>query len=460
MAKKNPRKIQNIKEHVFSWRTDRQHRLRIAIESHGTKNTILTKDIDQDNWRVLWNYESLSEDAITPLGFDIDPNILYYRAYHNDYLAVFKVDITDPNLQEELVYSDESYDVNGSLIYSQKNKKVIGVRSSSEGGYTFWDEDYLLMKRSLDKALPKTDNVFYSMSEDENRLVVLSTSAVDSGTYYIWDRSQHSLKLLAFRYKSLDPENMIEKEQISYKARDGLEIEGFLTRPNKNGPQPTIIFPHGGPISYDGDGFDYWTQFFANRGYTVLQMNFRGSSGYGFDFMESGLKNWGLNMQTDIEDGTRWLIEEKISDANNICIVGASYGGYAALMEAANNSDLYQCVVSFAGVTDLPYLVKSYAWFTNYEVVKKQIGSDKNSLSERSPVNRASEINIPVLLVHGSKDRTVRIQHSRRMRDKLKRAKKDFSYIEQEGGDHYLSNQQQRIQLFKEMDKFLNANLY
>ena len=188
-------------------------------------------------------------------------------------------------------------------------------------------------------------------------------------------------------------------------------------------------------------------------------MNFRGSAGYGYEFMKAGLKSWGLEMQNDVEDGTRYLINQGISDPQRICIVGASYGGYAALMGAAMTPELYRCAVSVAGVTDVAYLVKSSRRFTNYEVVKEQIGDDFNVLYERSPISKADKITIPVLLLHGDKDRVVKVQHSREMFDELKSRKKNVEYIELENGDHYLSNNDHRLTTFKALDKFLADNL-
>lgn len=175
--------------------------------------------------------------------------------------------------------------------------------------------------------------------------------------------------------------------------------------------------------------------------------------------MKAGLKSWGLEMQNDVEDGTRYLINQGISDPQRICIVGASYGGYAALMGAAMTPDLYRCAVSVAGVTDVAYLVKSSRRFTNYEVVKEQIGDDFSALYERSPVSKADKITIPVLLLHGDKDRVVKVQHSREMFDELKSRKKNVEYIELENGDHYLSNNDHRLTTFKALDKFLADNL-
>ena len=279
------------------------------------------------------------------MGFGNDPNTLYVSAYHEGRAAIFKVDLTDPDLNRELVFSHPKYDADSSLVYSAVTNDVIGTRFSTGGGYTFFDEEYQNLQKSIDMSLPNTNNVFFDFSDDERFYVLSASSDTDPGRYFIGDRQNNSAKPFSRRYLNLDPNLMSEKVVIRYEARDGLEIEGLLTMPKgeHQKPVPAIVFPHGGPISFDGGGFDYWTQYFASRGYAVLQMNFRGSSGYGYEFMAAGLQAWGLEMQNDVEDGTRWLIEQGIADPEKICVVGGSYGGYAALMEAARNPDLYQC---------------------------------------------------------------------------------------------------------------------
>lgn len=461
LVKNSVRRVERGRDGTIHWVTDRQNRPRIAVNRDETTYVVEHQAENGKDWNDLWEFEAFSEEQVWPLSFDKDPNILYIQAYHEGRLAVFRVDLTDPELQRELVFSDPTYDVEGSLIYSASTDDVVGIRHSLGGGYTFWDEDYLGLQDAVNNALPDTNNILYSLSDNERRYVVLATSDTQAGTYYVGDRDSKHLMRFAARYPNLPPERMAEKTPISYEARDGLEIQGYLTVANghEDGALPAIIFPHGGPISYDGGGFDYWTQYFASRGYAVLQMNFRGSGGYGFDFMASGLQGWGLEMQNDVEDGTRWLIEEGVADPDRICVVGASYGGYAALMEAARNPDLYQCAVSFAGVTDIAYLVSSSRRYTNYEIVKEQIGSNNRELRSRSPLHNAEAINIPVLLGHGTDDRSVRVRHSQRMNRELEKADKDVTYIEFEDGDHYLSAQEHRVAFFKAMDEFLDQHL-
>ncbi len=238
-------------------------------------------------------------------------------------------------------------------------------------------------------------------------------------------------------------------------------IEGYLTVPegSKDKPLPTIIFPHGGPGVRDYAGFDYWTAALVNESYAVLRPNFRGSSGYGYDFANAANKGWGLEMQDDITDGTKWLIENGVADPDRVCIVGASYGGYATAMALVKEPDLYRCGVSFAGVMDLKRLVQHYRNFVNSRLVKNQIGDDCDDLKERSPYYRVEEIKAPLLLVHGEDDRVVDVVQSPEMFDEMKDEDKQVEYIELVNSTHYLTIQRNRSALFDAMTKFLRDHL-
>ncbi|MBU1312132.1 MAG: S9 family peptidase [Gammaproteobacteria bacterium] len=447
--------VAHARKDLYDWVADRQHRPRIALFRDDTRFEVQEKMLDTKEFRTLWQFELFSEQEVWPIGFDADPNILYVSAYHEGKLAIFKTDLSAAQPTLQLVKADENYDVPADISYSWQDNKVIAI------GEEYVDADYQAFQKAVDKALPDADNHIVSMSHDKNRYIIETSSATSPGSYLLGDRKEKSMTFLLDKYSQLDPELMVAKQKIQYQARDGLNIEGYLTTPlgYQQGVVPTIIFPHGGPISFDDEGFDYWTQFFANRGYAVLQMNFRGSHGYGFDFKQMGLQGWGLQMQDDVEDGTRWLINKGIADPKRICIVGASYGGYAALMGAVKTPDLYQCAVSFAGVTDVEALVKSHRRYNNYEVVKKQVGDDFDLLEQRSPVNHADKIQLPVLLVHGTKDRSVPVKQSVAMYKALKSENKDVQYIELEDGDHYLSTNSHRLQTFKAMDRFLKQHL-
>jgi dipeptidyl aminopeptidase/acylaminoacyl peptidase len=229
---------------------------------------------------------------------------------------------------------------------------------------------------------------------------------------------------------------------------------------DKKGPRATILFPHGGPGAREYDGFDYWTSFFANRGYAVFRPNFRGSSGYGYKFAQSQMQGWGLTMQDDLTDAAHWLIAEKIADPQRLCIVGASYGGYAAAMAAVKTPDLFTCAISFAGVSDLRKIVFKSRYYTNKKFVEDQIGNDTDDLILRSPFYQAKTINIPILLLHGESDTVVNVRQSKNFAEKLEELDKPVEYIELENGDHYLSIQANRHATFKAMDKFLKQHLH
>jgi dipeptidyl aminopeptidase/acylaminoacyl peptidase len=219
------------------------------------------------------------------------------------------------------------------------------------------------------------------------------------------------------------------------------------------------LHPHGGPGARESDGFDYWTSFFANKGYAVFRPNFRGSTGYGYEFAQSQMKGWGLTMQDDLTDAANWLVDQKIAKPDNMCIVGASYGGYAAAMAAVKTPDLFKCAISFAGVTNLKKLVSRSRGYTNSKFVKNQIGDDSDDLEARSPYYQAENVKIPMLFLHGADDRVVNVEQSRMMVDELQDLDKPVEYIELENGDHYLSIQRNRHTTFKAMETFLKTHL-
>ncbi len=458
------RRIRESVDNVWSWQTDQQHKVRAGHYVHrndGTEKIYVQRPRD-GKWLNLWSHLPFSEKEVDTLGFGLDPKDLYIRAYHNGLAAIFKVDLNSENLKRELVYSDPDYDVNGHLIYSPKTKDVIGITYSKDGGYVFFDKSLSGLQEALDKSLPKTDNRIIGISDDLRRYLVFASSDTDSGTYLIGDRKKGALNTVAYRYRALAPEDMAKKERYNYKARDGLKIEAFLTMPTRKQQKnlPTLVFPHGGPISRDTDAFDYWAQYFANKGYAVIQPNFRGSSGRGLEFQNAGLKSWGKEMQDDVEDAVKQLISDGITDPDRVCIVGASYGGYAALMGVAKTPDRYKCAISVNGVSNVFSLVKdNRAYWRRYNVVDEIIGNDNKNLRAISPVNHVEKITAPVLLIHGEHDRQVDIKHSEQMFEALKNKGKVVEFIELPNEDHYLTNSENRVKTFKTMDAFLDKYL-
>ncbi len=454
--------VQNSESSILSWSTDLQHRVRVGLHLNDGTLTSRIYDLNTKKWRELWPYTPLSKEQTSVIGFGKDPDIVYLRAAYDDRLAIFKVDLKDPKLEKNLVYSDPNYDVTGSLIYDPNSYEVIGINSTSNQGSVYFSDKLNLLQKSINKLMPNTQNYIYDLTDDKNHYLLYTTGATESGTYYLGQRNPAKLTALEYRYRSLPPETLSSVQNYPYSARDGLAIEAKLTLPKGQKPKklPTIIFPHGGPQARDSNAFDYWSQFFANKGYAVLQMNFRGSTGEGFAHRNAGLQKWGKEMQDDIQDGALKLIKDGIADPDKICLAGASYGGYAALMGVVKTPDFYHCALSVAGVSDVFDLVRDNRDFrTKYNIADKQIGKLGGQLKDISPVNHADKIKVPVLLVHGDADRQVPIKHSERMHQALKSLDKPVTYVVLENEDHYLSNEDNRVATFKAMDSFLNQHL-
>lgn len=457
------KKVQRARSSVVDWIADRQGNVRIAQKMDDDKFSYELLNGQSGDWETLFEYSAFSDKSVAILGFDKNPNFIYIKAIHNGRDALFKFDLTTK--KRELIYSDDKYDVDGTIFYSPKTGEVAGfTHSQLPDGVQYWDADLAALQSAIRNVLPADEFSIdiLNTSDDQQKYVLFMSSDSTSGTYLLGDRQNNDLSVFATAYPDIDETIYRGKEHISFKARDGLAIEGYLTLPvgyKKGDKLPTIIFPHGGPMARDYSNFDYWTALLAYHGYAVLQPNFRGSSGYGYDFLMQSVQGFGQAMQDDLQDGALWLVEQGIANKDKICIGGASYGGYAALMAVVKHPETFKCAASFAGVSDLEHLVGQARYFTNKEIVRKQFGTDDDVLAKSSPVNYAKQINRPVLLVHGSDDNVVPVYHSREMEDELDDEDKDVTYIELEDGDHYLSYQPYRIKTLQAFLDFFDKHL-
>lgn len=455
-------RIERGKRHIRHWMTDQQARLRLGIAQNydNGERRVFIRANEEADWQELFAYNALTDKAISPKGFGLNPNILYYTAYQGDLKALFKMDLT--NRTSKLVFADPNYDVDGGLIYSPETGEAIGVHhATASGGKHFWTPRWARLQTSLDKAMPDFNNTLVSFSQDETHYILYSKSDGLPPYYSLGNTQTNKLTVLFNSYPHLAGLTLPTHQPITYTARDGLTIEGYLTLPvHGEPPYPTIIHPHGGPGARDFDGFDIWLAYFTHRGYAVLRPNFRGSTGYGWEFAQARMQGWGLQMQDDVTDATHWLVKQGLADPDKLCIVGGSYGGYAALMATVKTPNLFRCAVSINGVSDLPALVRENRRFLNYEFVKQQLGEDSDDMEARSPYYHADKITTPVLLVHGEEDRSVPVKQSRRMAEALEDEEHPaFRYVELEAGDHYLSLQRNRHRTFAEMDQFLSRYL-
>jgi dipeptidyl aminopeptidase/acylaminoacyl peptidase len=459
---KKRKRIKRGKSNITDWIADRQGNIKIGYGFDETRIFYKFYGEERAQNSMLYEYDVFSKDKVNIIGFDKDPNYIYITALHNDKEALFKVNLSDKNLARELIFSDPDYDFDGNLLYSHSTGEVIGFSHSNlPNGRQYWDSEQDKLQRSLAAALPDDFVSVIDLSENGNSYIVYKHSETDPGSYFFGNRAEKNINLFAQRYPDITEDVIAKKDIISYEARDGIKIEGYLTLPTNQASTnlPTVILPHGGPMARDYGNFDYWSQMLANQGYAVLQPNFRGSSGYGYAFEMSALQNWGGEMQNDLQDAAHWMIEQGYTDKNRVCMVGASYGGYAALMSVVKHPETFKCAASFAPVTDLEAVVAKARYFTNKEIVRAQFGTDSDHLEAQSPLNYASKVKRPILLIHGTDDKVVPVSHSREMYDELKDHNKDVKYIELEDGNHNLSYQAHRMTTLSAISDFLKKHL-
>ncbi|MBU1385727.1 MAG: S9 family peptidase [Alphaproteobacteria bacterium] len=358
------------------------------------------------------------------------------------------------------------------LLFHPVTRRMVGARRSTNQGTVYAMADpaanalWSRIEQTFDGRAPN----LVGWSNDLQKAVVYTGSDRDPGTYYALDFAAGSLMKVGGAYEGVRPEQVASVRAVEYAAADGLTIQGYLTLPpGIEDPRglPLVVMPHGGPASHDVRTFDYWAQAIASRGYAVLQPNFRGSTDRGDAFMEAGYGEWGLKMQTDLSDGVRYLAAEGVIDPSRVCIVGASYGGYAALAGVTLDPGVYRCAVSYAGVSDLRRMMTDIARDTGrndnatLRYWSRFMGADgagDRSLDQRSPAYLAERADAPILLMHGRDDHVVPIVQSRVMADALRRAGKPHQFIELDGEDHWLSRADSRQRMLNETVRFLERH--
>jgi len=357
------------------------------------------------------------------------------------------------------------------LVHHPRTRLLVGGGRMEEDGthYEFVDPAAARRWGAIERAFAGKRPVLTSWNDAQNLIVVFNDIG-EPGLYQLVDFTRGKADVLAEAYPTIPTDLVGEMRPIHYAAADGLDIPGYLTLPpGVEAPSglPLIVLAHGGPASQDEAGFDWWAQALASRGYAVLQANFRGSTGYGLAFLEAGYGEWGRKMQTDLSDGVRWLAAEGIIDPERVCIVGASYGGYAAMAGLTLDAGVYRCGVAVAGVSDLRRMVN---WEARQEgrndsqtvrYWNRFMGAARlndRALDALSPARLAETVDRPLLLIHGKDDTVVPIEQSRVMAEAMRRAGKPVEFIELQGEDHWLSRADTRQQMLRETVRFLEAN--
>jgi dipeptidyl aminopeptidase/acylaminoacyl peptidase len=355
------------------------------------------------------------------------------------------------------------------MAYSRKRKVPTTISYITwKRGYKFLDNTVADLYKRLEKELKNVEIVLISTNKDEDKFIIRTYSDRSLGSFYFYDKTKDELVKIADVSPWLSESELANMKPIEYKTRDGLTIHGYLTLPVGVVPKnlPVVVNPHGGPWARDVWTFNPEVQFLANRGYAVLQMNFRGSTGYGRKFWEASFGEWGLKMQDDVTDGVEWLKKQGIADPNRIAIYGGSYGGYCSLAGVTFSPDLYACAIDYVGVSNLFTFMKTIPpyWEPYRKMLYEMVGNpgeitDSLRLRATSPVFHTNRIKVPLLIAQGAKDPRVNQAESDQIVDALKTRNVAVEYILKENEGHGFQNQENRFEFYGRMEKFLEKHL-
>lgn len=454
---KNPGNITN-------WLADRNGNVRIAVATDGVAGTILYRDSEKDEFKPFIEVEA--GDEVVPLAFSKDNQTIYATSNKGrDKVEVVKYDLEG---NEKVIMSNDEVDVSGVLYSAEQDKLLYGAYVTDKLHYQFFDKKFEKLFRKIQNKLGvhESELGINDYNKEMTKFIVSVSSDTVYGKYYYYDSITGDLTELATLSPWLKPEGLAEMHPISYKSRDGLTINGYLTLPKNQEAKdlPLIVNPHGGPWARDMWGFNPEVQLLANRGYAVLQVNFRSSTGYGKEFLQAGNKQWGLKIQDDITDGVQWAIDQGIADPERIGIYGASFGGYATLAGITYTPDLYAAAVDYVGVSNIFTLLNTIPpyWETMRNLFYERVGhpeKDKDLLTAVSPIFHADKIKTPLFVAQGANDPRVNKAESDQIVEALRARGVDVEYMLKDNEGHGFANEENRIEFYNAMVKFFDSHL-
>ena len=446
---------------------DKNGDVRFAVGVDDDYNAVISyKKTAQSPWQEF----SLDEfDAILPdpLSFTQDSQKVYLSAFDNNGTeALYLFNLMDASIEK--IYHHDKVDIKRFAYDLSGNNIIYLATEYGKPEYHYLDPNNRISKlhKKIRRSFKGQDVQLTSASRDGNRIVFFVSGDKNPGDFFIYDRAKGKADYLMSRNAWIAAEQLRPMQSISFKARDGQQIQAYLTKPKQpiSKGYPLVVLPHGGPYGVrDHWEFNWMVQLLANRGYAVLQVNYRGSGGFGRQFLRVGFGQWGALMQDDLTDGTQYLIEQGIADARRICIYGGSYGGYAALMGAVKEPDLYRCAIGSAGVYDLPLMFKQgnipERMKGGMGYLEDALGRDQAELIKRSPSFNADKIKANILLIHGAKDKQVPIEHALAMKKALEKENKTLEWLKFKNEGHGYTDNENRKKMAATILEFLDKNI-
>lgn len=444
---------------VQRWKTDANGEPRFGWGVWRQESTAYWKNAD-GGWVQVTNQDWYNKYPI--FGFDGDGEHMLVSATSNSgKTGVYRLHVPTGQIIDE-VYSHPDVDID-YVRYDRSGRKVVGVGFTEDFlKFHYLDRRRAGLMRAMRKALPGYELDIVDFDHANGRYLLLAYNDTEPGAYFQYDRKAKKLIQVAASRPGLPADMMAPTQRITVTAKDGTEVPAYLTLPVGSEPSnlPAVVLVHGGPWgTRDDSSWDYWTQFLASRGYAVLRPNFRGSSGYGNKFERAGFQQWGGLMQRDVEDATAQMIADGTFDAGRVCIAGASYGGYAAMMGLIQNPDLYQCGVSVNGAVNLPRLKSADSTFWGSRNWLSRIGLKNKDLEDVSPFHQVGKITRPALVMASKDDTRLRIVDSRNFYNRLKDGNPDSAYVEIEDGGHSMDTAASRLSKLKAMEAFLAKHI-
>ncbi|NHZ34628.1 alpha/beta hydrolase family protein [Massilia rubra] len=461
------------------WLLDHKGEPRLCITVEKNTQTIWYRDPSNNEWRTLASFDAYAggKDAFTPLAFGPDGTLYVRSDAGKDKQALHTFDLVNKRISAEPLVSLTDYDFNGQLVTS--GEKLLGVRYLSDARATVWfDSKMKTLQASIDAALPSTVNLVEPAARPDSPWVLVQSYSDRQPAYYALYNSETGKFIgVGGTHERIVPANMAERELVRLAARDGLPLPAWLTLPNtgsvdkdKRKNLPMVVLVHGGPYVRGNEwGWSADSQFLASRGYAVLEPEFRGSTGFGNKHYKAGWKQWGLKMQDDIADATKWAIAQGIADPKRICIAGASYGGYATLMGLVNDAALYKCGINWVGVTDINLIYTGHwsfasdmtAGYLKYgaPILIGDPDKDAAQLRATSPLQQAARITQPLLLAYGAADKRVPLYHGKKFRDAVIATNPNVEWVVYQEEGHGWALPKNRIDFWGRVEKFLGRHI-